>query len=75
MTLVRKKIVMSSEPGTTPETTTDSTKDTLKNQYYAELYTQLIIYGKSPNLASEIAKEAADHLYRANLPFPSLKVG
>lgn len=53
----------------------EMTKDELRNKYYAELYTQLIVYGKSPNLAAEIAKEAADHLARQNFPFPELRVG
>ena len=43
--------------------------------YYASMYSQLIIYGKSPGLAAELAKEATDHLLRNDKPFPELKVG
>lgn len=44
-------------------------------EYYASLYTQLVIYGKSPNLAAELAREASDHIMKAGYPFPSIKVG
>jgi len=50
-------------------------RQSLRDEYYTSLYTQLIIYGKSPNLASELAKEAADHIMRAGFPFPQIKVG
>jgi secreted Zn-dependent insulinase-like peptidase len=55
------------------------TKEQLRQEayglYYSSIYTQLVIYGKSPNLASELAKEAANHIMRAGFPFPQIKVG
>lgn len=49
--------------------------DTERDAYFAALYTQLIINGKAPNNAIEIAKEAADYLYRSKYTFPNIVVG
>jgi secreted Zn-dependent insulinase-like peptidase len=55
------------------------TKEQLRQEayrlYYSSIYTQLIIYGKSPNLATELAKEASEHIMRNGFPFPEIKVG